>query len=176
MDFGLALPAAINGVRMIMEAYDGYERGRFLDTDRAVREEIRRRVLMLQDHARRLEQICHEAGDAAARREVQQMLTTLGSISDDAAFGVGGDTSSRHSAVPRLNKKARNTLVGHDLATLNHLVDCSRMANDTLQAIREDDLGSGGMVGTVGQLHDKVGRARNHFRERAMCIDGLRRD
>ena len=99
MDLGLALPAAINGVRMIMEAYDGYERGRFLDTDRAVREEIRRRVLMLQDHARRLEQICHEAGDAAARREVQQMLTTLGSISDDAAFGVGGDTSSRHSAL-----------------------------------------------------------------------------
>ena len=40
----LALPVLINGVRALATAYDGYEKGKFLKSDQAVRGEIRRRT------------------------------------------------------------------------------------------------------------------------------------
>ena len=40
----LALPVLINGVRALATAYDGYEKGKFLKSDQAVRGEIRRRI------------------------------------------------------------------------------------------------------------------------------------
>ena len=50
----VSLSSALNGVRVLLEAYEGYERARFLETDLAVREEVRRRTVMLQDHLTRL--------------------------------------------------------------------------------------------------------------------------
>ena len=42
-----AFAAAIHGVRTLISAYDGYEKGRFMKSDEAVRAEIQRRCEML---------------------------------------------------------------------------------------------------------------------------------
>ena len=39
-----ALAAAVQGVRALISAYDGYEKGRFMKYDEAVRAEIQRHV------------------------------------------------------------------------------------------------------------------------------------
>ncbi|DAC51447.1 MAG TPA: hypothetical protein D7H97_01740, partial [Candidatus Poseidoniales archaeon] len=56
----LALPAAINGVRILVSAFDGYDKGKFIKSDKAVCEEIRRRSGMLQDHFERIHAHSHK--------------------------------------------------------------------------------------------------------------------
>ena len=41
------LAAAVQGVRALISAYEGYEKGRFMESDEAVRAEIQRRCEML---------------------------------------------------------------------------------------------------------------------------------
>ena len=48
------LVAAVQGVRALVSAYDGYEKGRFMKSDEAVRAEIQRRCEMLN----RAEKLC----------------------------------------------------------------------------------------------------------------------
>ena len=50
------LAAAVQGVRALISAYDGYEKGRFMKSDEAVRAEIQRRCEMLSRHAEKLQE------------------------------------------------------------------------------------------------------------------------
>ena len=58
------LATAIQAVKIVVSVYDGYEKGRFMKTDEAVRSEIQRRCEMLNRHAEKLERDCHEKDSA----------------------------------------------------------------------------------------------------------------
>ena len=63
-----AFAAAIHGVKALISAYDGYEKGRFMKSDEAVRAEIQRRCEMVARHAEKLQGDVHQAGYRDARR------------------------------------------------------------------------------------------------------------
>ena len=67
--------------------------------------------------------------------------------------------------INQLVRKGRKRIVEHDLKTLNLLVDTTRMLNLILSSDEE--------APSMAEIHDRIGRARNHFRERNMYIDGL---
>jgi hypothetical protein len=58
----LALTASVNSVRILVKAFDGYEKGKFIKSDKAVCEEIRRRSEMLQNHFERVHTHSHKNG------------------------------------------------------------------------------------------------------------------
>jgi hypothetical protein len=74
--------------------------------------------------------------------------------------------------VGKLSRKAQKKLVNHDLSTLNLLVEVTRDANALLESLRTSEE-EAQLVITAGGINDRIGRARNHFRERNMYIDGL---
>ncbi|MBT4059882.1 MAG: hypothetical protein HOE69_06215 [Euryarchaeota archaeon] len=168
----LALPAAINGVRMLVSAFEGYDKGKFIKSDKAVCEEIRRRSKMLQDHFERVHAHSHKNGLKVLRDACDEIFVTIASMADDAQYSVTGSPRTVHIDVGKLSKKAQKKLVNHDLTTLNLLVEATRDANALLESLRTsgDEAGLNNMAGLV---HDRIGRARNHFRERNMYIDGL---
>ena len=86
----LALPVLINGVRALATAYDGYEKGKFLKSDQAVRGEIRRRTDMMRGHLERIQSRAHQEGDRKLRNECEEVLVTLQGVSDDAQMAVTG--------------------------------------------------------------------------------------
>ena len=168
----LALPAAINGVRMLVTAFDGYDKGKFIKSDKAVCEEIRRRSSMLQDHFERIHAHSHKSGMRELRSSCDEIFATITGIGDDAQYSVTGSPRTIHVDVGKLSKKVQKKLVNHDLSTLNLLVEATRDANLLLESLRT--IGDEGELNTMaGLVHDRIGRARNHFRERNMDIDGL---
>lgn len=161
----LALPVLINGVKALASAYDGYEKGRFMKSDQAVREEIRRRADMIRSHIERIMERHHRDGNREQRDECNSTLTSVHGISEDATMAVTGSPNSIHDGVGKLSRKGRKRIVEHDLKTLNLLVDTTRMLNLILSDDEE--------APSMADVHDRIGRARNHFRERNMYIDGL---
>ncbi len=122
----LALPVLINGVRALATAYDGYEKGKFLKSDKAVRQEIRRRTDMMRGHLERVQSRAHQDGNRVLRNECEQVLISLQGISDDAQMAVTGSPTSIHDGAGKLSRKGQKKIVEHDLKTLNMLVDCTR--------------------------------------------------
>ena len=130
----VSLSSALNGVRVLLEAYEGYERARFLETDLAVREEVRRRTVMLQDHLTRFEDRAREEGHREAASEAKRSKATIIAISEDVQFAISGGPSSSHGNIGRLPRGARKKLVNHDLRSLKMLVTATQAANDLLEA------------------------------------------
>ncbi len=168
----LALTASVNSVRMLVSAFEGYEKGKFIKSDKAVCEEIRRRSEMLQNHFERVHAHSHKNGLKELRGSCDEIFITIQSMSGDAQFSVTGSPRSAHIEVGKLSRKAQKKLVKHDLSTLNLLVEVTRDANALLESLRTSEE-EAQLIIMAGGINDRIGRARNHFRERNMYIDGL---
>ena len=168
----LALTASVNSVRILVSAFDGYEKGKFIKSDKAVCEEIRRRSEMLQDHFERVHAHSHKNGLKELRGSCDEIFATIRNIGNDAQYSITGSPRTIHLDVGKLSKKAQKKLVNHDLTTLNLLVEATRDVNELLQSLRTNGE-EGELTNMAHMVHDRIGRARNHFLERNMYIDGL---
>jgi hypothetical protein len=165
------LATAIQAVKMVVSVYDGYEKGRFMKTDEAVRSEIQRRCEMLNRHAEKLERDCHEKGFRDARQSLGRIIESTQTSRRDAQFALSGTSLSSHSGIGKLKAKAVRKLVEHDSASLNSLVEATRMGNALAEAAGQSSEEE--ILTLASEWHQKITRARNHFLERNMFIDGL---
>ena len=113
MDLGSStLAVAIQGVRALISAYDGYEKGRFMKSDEAVRAEIQRRCEMLTRHAEKLQGDVHAAGKLDARRNLETMIESVNILRNEAQFSITSNHVSQHTGIGKLencNKDLRTS-------------------------------------------------------------------
>ena len=166
-----ALAATVQGVRALISAYDGYEKGRFMKSDEAVRAEIQRRCEMLTRHAEKLQGDVHTAGNRDARGRLESMIESINLLRNEAQFSVTSNHVSQHTGIGKLKAKAVRKLVNHDSEVLQALVDTTRMANELADEM--SDLDDEGIVARISDWHQKLTRTRNMYLERNMYIDGL---
>tara|TARA_B000000532_G_C18756070_1_gene357548 strand:+ start:67 stop:618 length:552 start_codon:yes stop_codon:yes gene_type:complete len=165
------LAAAVQGVRALISAYDGYEKGRFMKSDEAVRAEIQRRCEMLSRHAEKLQGDVHSAGNRDARSSLETMIESINILRNEAQFSITSNHVSQHTGIGKLKSKAVRMLVDHDSAVLNALVETTRMANalaDDMNGLDDDVVNA-----RIAEWHQKLTRTRNMYLERNMYIDGL---
>ena len=165
------LATAVQGVRAIASAYDGYEKGRFMKSDEAVRSEIQRRCDMVARHAEKLQGDVHSKGFRAARSSLEQMIEAVQSLRSEAQFSITSNHVSKHAGIGKLNAKAVRKLVNHDGEVLNALVVTTRTANEIADAMV--GLDEGDTMVLIADWHQQLTRTRNMYLERNMYIDGL---
>ena len=166
-----ALAAAVQGVRALMSAYDGYEKGRFMKSDEAVRAEIQRRCEMVARHAEKLQGDVHQSGYRDARKSLESMIESTHLLRSEAQFSIASNHVSEHKGIGKLKSKAVRKLVTHDGEVLNSLVEATRMANELANDLQGLDEVS--VMSRISDWQQKLTRTRNMYLERNMYIDGL---
>lgn len=166
-----AFAATVHGVRALISAYDGYEKGRFMKSDEAVRAEIQRRCEMLARHAEKLQGDVHAAGHRDARGSLDRMIDSINILRNEAQFSITSNHVSKHTGIGKLKGKAVRKLVHHDSEVLQALVDTTRMANELADEM--SDLAEEAINSRIADWHQKLTRTRNMYLERNMYIDGL---
>ena len=97
-----ALAAAVQGVRALISAYDGYEKGRFMKSDEAVRAEIQRRCEMVARHAEKLQGDVHQSGYRDARKSLESMIESTHLLRSEAQFSIASNHVSEHKGIGTL--------------------------------------------------------------------------
>ena len=167
---------AIQAVRALLPqitslVYDGYDKGRFMKSDDALRAELGRRCEMLARHAEKLQTDAHTAEDKSARKVLSSIIDTLHIFQREIQFSISGSNVSSHSGIGKMKSKAIKKLVKHDSETLQSMVDCTRLVNAVAEkfvSVNEDVL-----IGLISEWNQSITRCRNRFLERNMFIDGL---
>ena len=166
-----ALAASVQAVRAIATAYDGYEKGRFMKSDEAIRSEIQRRCEMISRHVEKIQNDVHRNGNREARTMLDTMLECINTLRTEAQFSITSNHVSKHSGVGTLNAKSVRKLVKHDGEVLQSLVDSTRMANVISEGLA--GMSSQEAIEAISDWHQKLNRTRNMYLERNMYIDGL---
>lgn len=166
-----ALAATVQGVRALISAYDGYEKGRFMKSDEAVRSEIQRRCTMIARHAEKIQLDVHRLEFRDARISLDTLIESTHILRNESQFSISANHVSRHQGIGKLKSKSVRKLVNHDSQVLQALVDTTRMANelaDELSNLTEEEINN-----RISDWHQKLTRTRNMYLERNMFIDGL---
>ena len=100
-----------------------------------------------------------------------QAIETLQAFKREAQFSTTANHVSKHKCIGKLKSTSDRKLVNHDSASLQSLVDATRKANEVASEIASLDESEG--MENIAQWEQKINRARNHFLERNMFIDGL---
>ena len=168
---------AIQAIRSLLPqitslVYDGYEKGRFMKSDDALRAELGRRCEMLARHAEKLQSDANNKGHRTARKALSEVIDTLHILQREIQFSVSGTNVSSHSGIGKLKSKSIKKLVKHDSASLQSMVDCTRLVNAIAEkyiTTEEEKV----ILGMVSEWSQAITRSRNRFLERNMFIDGL---
>ena len=73
----IAIPAAVNGMKVLISAYEGYEQTRVRRTDRAVREDVRRRIHQVHRQVERWMIRAYTNGEKYGMNRIQSILHNL---------------------------------------------------------------------------------------------------
>ena len=168
---------AIQAIRSLLPqigslVYDGYDKGRFMKSDDALRAELGRRCEMLVRHAEKLQIDANNKKHKSVRKTLSGMIDTLQMFQREIQFSVSGSNVSNHSGIGKLKSKSIKKLVKHDSETLQSMVECTRLVN----AISEQYISTVDeelALGLISEWSQSITRSRNRFLERNMFIDGL---
>ena len=168
---------AIQAIRSLLPqigslVYDGYDKGRFMKSDDALRAELGRRCEMLARHAEKLQIDANNKKHKAARKTLSGIIDTLQIFQREIQFSVSGSNVSNHSGIGKLKSKSIKKLVKHDSETLQSMVECTRLVN----AVSEQYISTVDeemALGLISEWSQSITRSRNRFLERNMFIDGL---
>lgn len=166
-----AFAAAVQAVRAVVSAYEGYEKGRFMKSDEAVRSEIQRRCEMINRHIEKIQTDLHRAGNRDSRNMLDGLLESINLMRSEAQFSITSNHVSKHAGIGTLDSKSVRKLVKHDGEVLQGLVNITRMANELfndLSALNQEDLAQ-----RISDWQQSITRVRNMYLERNMYIDGL---
>ncbi len=164
----IAIPAAVNGMKVLISAYEGYEQTRVRRTDRAVREDVRRRIHQVHRQVERWMIRAYANGEKYEMNRIQYILHNLKAFAEDAQFAIAGETRPKHDGIRRMTRKIHKKLIEHDRETIAMLEHASQHLNATMAAYvetRNIDLD------IIDGVLDK---ARRHFAERNRLLDDLR--
>ena len=167
---------AIQAVRSLLPkitsmVYDGYDKGRFMKSDDALRAELSRRCEMLARHGDKLQTDSHTMEYRSARKVLSGIVETLQIFQREVQFSISGSNVSSHSGIGRLKSKSIKKLVKHDAETLQSMVECTRLVNAIAEKFFEAEEKI--LIGLLSEWNQSITRCRNRFLERNMFIDGL---
>ena len=127
---------------------------------------------MLARHAEKLQSDANNKGHRTARKALSEVIDTLHILQREIQFSVSGTNVSSHSGIGKLKSKSIKKLVKHDSASLQSMVDCTRLVNaiaEKYTTTEEEKV----ILGMVSEWSQAITRSRNRFLERNMFIDGL---
>ena len=164
----LAIPAAVNGMKVLISAYEGYEQTRVRRTDRAVREDVRRRIHQVHRQVERWMIRAYANGEKYEMNRIQYILHNLKAFAEDAQFAIAGETRPKHDGIRRMTRKIHKKLIEHDRETIAMLEHASQHLNATMAAYDETRSIDLDIIDGV------LDKARRHFAERNRLLDDLR--
>ena len=161
----IAIPAAVNGMKVLISAYEGYEQTRVRRTDRAVREDVRRRIHQVHRQVERWMIRAYANGEKYEMNRIQYILHNLVYSQKMHSSLLPVKPTKKQYGIRRMTRKVHKKLIEHDRETIAMLEHASQHLNATMAAYvetRNIDLD------IIDGVLDK---ARRHFAERNRLLD-----
>ena len=106
----LAIPAAVNGMKVLISAYEGYEQTRVRRTDRAVREDVRRRIHQVHRQVERWMIRAFANSEHHGMHRIRYILHNLRSFAEDAQYAIAGESRPKHDGIRRMTRRMHKKL------------------------------------------------------------------
>ena len=124
-----AIALAVTSVRSIFGSYQAYQTGKIKETDEGLRDEIRRRIVMVRNHVVNLESSAVDNSDVKTLKQAGKLRNLLDRFSSDVKMSISGSVGSSHTQAEKVGRKQIKSLIEHDKIILQKLVKLTNQIN-----------------------------------------------
>jgi len=164
-----AASLTLSSIMKIFGQYQAYQSSKIRDTDKGLREEIGRRLLMITKHLDVLENRFLRAKNTDAIDALQHIRTISLDFRNEIVFGITG-SSDDTSVVKVLKKPQIKALMEHDLGVLKRLVESTHLINALVDA---SDVSTPMYKKSLQEFEQKLTGVRNRYSDRVSFLSGL---
>tara|TARA_Y100001980_G_C14548374_1_gene329549 strand:+ start:34 stop:606 length:573 start_codon:yes stop_codon:yes gene_type:complete len=166
-----SISAAISATRLLFTAYNGYQKGKLIDSDESLRTEVQGRIDRLRIQIDMLYTKAHRNKQRNLRSSLQDIIEICDQFTSDARFGLSHSTNSKHAAAAKMNKKSLKVLIEHDFNTLDKLEICKNHIENLTNLIETDSEESD--LNTISREIRKIlVKSKEYFSQRKLIMYG----
>lgn len=157
-------------IQAILTGYSGYIKGKRIETDQQVREEIIRASTRCRQHIQNI----HDAGlrqsNMPLAKECKSCIHELDALIEDVDKSSSGARGAFFTSQKKLTNKDLKTLIRHDKEVIEMVTEAVRLSNDAERAMQQ---GSEETVPTLMQCQQKVSSCRGFYSERLVHLGDI---
>ncbi|MCH1537478.1 MAG: hypothetical protein L7S48_03625 [Candidatus Poseidonia sp.] len=157
-------------IQAILTGYSGYIKGKRIETDQQVREEIIRASTRCRQHIQNI----HDAGlrqsNMPLAKECKSCIHELDALIEDVDKSSSGARGAFFTSQKKLTNKDLKTLIRHDKEVIEMVTEAVRLSNDAERAMQQ---GSEETVPALMQCQQKVSSCRGFYSERLVHLGDI---
>ena len=157
-------------VQAILTGYSGYIKGKRIETDQQVREEIIRASTRCRQHIQNI----HDAGlrqsNMPLAKECKSCIHELDALIEDVDKSSSGARGAFFTSQKKLTNKDLKTLIRHDKEVIEMVTEAVRLSNDAERSMQQ---GSEETIPALMQCQQKVSSCRGFYSERLVHLGDI---
>ena len=157
-------------IQAILTGYSGYIKGKRIETDQQVREEIIRASTRCRQHIQNI----HDAGlrqsNMPLAKECKSCIHELDALIEDVDKSSSGARGAFFTSQKKLNNKDLKTLIRHDKEVIEMVTEAVRLSNDAERSMQQ---GSEETIPALMQCQQKVSSCRGFYSERLVHLGDI---
>ena len=157
-------------VQIILNGYGGYKKGKRVETDKQIRDEIVRTTIRVRQHMQNLHDRSVDEDNLNIVRNTRSCMQEIDALIEDVDKSSSGTQHAFFSGQRTISNKDLKALIVHDHEMIEMVTNAVNLSNDSERAQQQ---GSDELTSTIQRCHQMISSCRGFYSERSTLLNGL---
>ena len=157
-------------VQIILNGYSGYKKGKRVETDKQIRDEIVRTTVRVRQHMQNIHDRSVDDDNLNIVRNARSCMQEIDALIEDVDKSSSGTQHAFFSGQRTISTKDLKALIIHDHEMIEMVTNAVNLSNDSERAQQQ---GSDELTSTIQRCHQMISSCRGFYSERSTLLNGL---
>ena len=157
-------------VQIILNGYGGYKKGKRVETDKQIRDEIVRTTIRVRQHMQNIHDRSVDEDNLKIVRNARSCMQEIDALIEDVDKSSSGTQHAFFSGQRTISNKDLKALIVHDHEMIEMVTNAVNLSNDSERAQQQ---GSDELTSTIQRCHQMISSCRGFYSERSTLLNGL---
>ena len=157
-------------VQIILNGYGGYKKGKRVESDKQIRDEIVRTTIRVRQHMQNIHDRSVDEDNLNIVRNARSCMQEIDALIEDVDKSSSGTQHAFFSGQRTISNKDLKALIVHDHEMIEMVTNAVNLSNDSERAQQQ---GSDELTSTIQRCHQMISSCRGFYSERSTLLNGL---
>ena len=157
-------------VQIILNGYGGYKKGKRVETDKQIRDEIVRTTIRVRQHMQNIHDRSVDEDNLNIVRNARSCMQEIDALIEDVDKSSSGTQHAFFSGQRTISNKDLKALIIHDHEMIEMVTNAVNLSNDSERAQQQ---GSDELTSIIQRCHQMISSCRGFYSERSTLLNGL---
>jgi hypothetical protein len=157
-------------VQILLNGYGGYKKGKRVETDKQIRDEIVRTTIRVRQHMQNIHDRSVDDDNLNIVRNARACMQEIDALIEDVDKSSSGTQNAFFSGQRTVSNKDLKALIVHDHEVIEMVTNAVNLSNDSERAQQH---GSDELASVIQRCQQMISSCRGFYSQRSTLLNGL---